>query len=131
MLRKSPSGPLCPYYYKGGELHPLHYGSYQDDMAALSDIIDAEEAFILSSMSGRYVWIDLYETHLTEAMTRRLAGHIAAITPKVSKMALVGCPKKDFRRLVGYLKKSGCRLAEQISSFADPELAKDWLVGKA
>jgi hypothetical protein len=31
MITKSPSGSLCPYYYMGSELHPLHYGSYFDD----------------------------------------------------------------------------------------------------
>jgi hypothetical protein len=28
MMSGSPGGSLCPYYYKGGELHPLKYGSY-------------------------------------------------------------------------------------------------------
>ena len=30
MLKTSPSGSLCPYYYMGGELHPLKYGSHFD-----------------------------------------------------------------------------------------------------
>mgnify|MGYP006932493046 CR=1 FL=1 len=65
MLTKSPSGSLCPYYYKGGELHLLHYGSYHDDFERLSSIMNAEEEFILKSHGGRKIWIDLYETQRT------------------------------------------------------------------
>ena len=130
MLKKSPSGSLCPYYYKGGELHPLHYGSYRDEMEKLSAIITAEETFILSSTSGRRVWIDLYETNLNEKMTLFIAQHIANISPKVSKMALVGCSKRVYKQIVKYLREAGCGLAEQIKLFNDPEISKDWLVGE-
>ena len=132
MLRKSPSGSLCPYYYKGGELQPLHYGSYHDDMDKLSEIIDAEEKFILaaSSPDARRVWIDLYETNLTESMIIKLSQHIVNISPKVSKMALVGCTKKVFKHIVDYLKNADCPFARQIKLFDDPEVSKDWLVGK-
>ena len=132
MLKKSPSGSLCPYYYRGGELQPLHYGSYRDDMDRLSEIIDAEENFILSSTSpsGRRVWIDLYETNLTDSMIIKLSQHIAIISPKVSKMALVGCSKKTFNKITNYLRNAGCNLARQIKLFDDTEVSKDWLVGK-
>ena len=49
MLKKSPSGALSPYYYKGGYFHGIHYGSYFDDDKALFDIMDKEERFILKS----------------------------------------------------------------------------------
>ena len=49
MLRKSPSGSLCPYYYMGGELHPLKYGSYFDKKEELLSVMKAEEEFILKS----------------------------------------------------------------------------------
>lgn len=132
MLKKSPSGSLCPYYYKGGELQPLHYGSYWDEMDKLSVVIDAEETFILSSSSssGRKVWIDLYETNLTDSMITKLSQHIINISPKVSRLALVGCSKKIFRRINNYLKSAECKLAGQIRLFDDPEISKDWLVGK-
>jgi len=130
MLKKSPSGSLCPYYYKGGELHPLHYGSYRDDMDKLSEIIDAEEKFIMSSMSGRRIWIDLYETNLTDSMILRMSQHIVHISPKVTKMALVGCSKRVFNNIISYLREAECSLAGQIKLFDDPEVSKDWLVGK-
>lgn len=130
MLKKSPSGSLCPYYYKGGELQPLHYGSYKDNMERLSEIMDAEEKFILSSTGGRRVWIDLYETNLTGSMIFKMAKHITHISPKVSKMALVGCSKSVFKKIINYLGVLKCNLAGQIKLFDDPEISKDWLVGK-
>ncbi|PYG89735.1 hypothetical protein LY28_00328 [Ruminiclostridium sufflavum DSM 19573] len=132
MLKKSPSGSLCPYYYRGGELHPLHYGSYHDDMDKLSRVIDAEEVFILSTSSpgGRHVWIDLYENNFTDSMIIKLSQHIVNISPKVSKMALVGCSKKVFNKIIKQLYDMDCNLAGQIKLFDDPEISKDWLVGR-
>lgn len=132
MLKKSPSGSLCPYYFEGAELQPLHYGSYWDDMDKLAAIIDAEEEFILasSSTSGRLVWIDLFETNFTDDMILKLSQHIDTISSKVSKLALVGCSKKVFRKIISHLKEMDCNLAEQIKLFDDPEISKYWLVGK-
>ena len=132
MLKKSPSGSLCPYYYKGGELHPLHYGSYHDDMDKLSEIIDAEEGFILSASSpdGRRVWIDLYENNFTDSMIMKLSQHITNISPKISKLALVGCSKKVFNKIIKQLYDMDCNLAGQVKLFDDPEISKDWLVGR-
>ncbi len=48
MLKKSPSGALSPYYYKGGYFHGIHYGSYFDNMDALLNMMRQEEAFILN-----------------------------------------------------------------------------------
>lgn len=132
MPMKSPSGSLCPYYYKGGELHPLHYGSYGNDMEKLSTIIEAEEQFILlpSSASGRRIWIDLYETKLSESMIVRLGKHITNISHKIFRLALVGCSKRVFIKVDKHLKDTDCHLAGQIRLFDDPEVSKDWLVGK-
>ena len=35
VMRKSPGGSLFPYYYKGGELFGLHYGSFFTDEEGL------------------------------------------------------------------------------------------------
>jgi hypothetical protein len=66
-LDKSPSGSACPYYFMGGELHPLKYGSYFENKEKLFAVIKAEEDFILKSsgQNNRRIWIDLYETKLT------------------------------------------------------------------
>ncbi len=127
MLKKSPSGSLCPYYYKGGELHPLHYGSYHDDFERLARIMDEEEAFILKSHGGRKIWIDLYETKKNKLLYEKLCSHIVAISHKISKLALVGCSLKDKRAINKLLREKGCTVS--IAYYNDPEIAKDWLVG--
>jgi hypothetical protein len=63
-------------------------------------------------------------------MILKMSKHITNISPKVSKMALVGCSKKVFKKIIHHLRESRCRLAEQIKLFDDPEISKDWLVGK-
>lgn len=76
MLKKSPSGALSPYYYKGGYFHGIHYGSYFDDMDSLRDMMHKEESFIMSSPEKRRIMIDLYETNLTKEMIWEFAQHI-------------------------------------------------------
>lgn len=127
MIQKSPSGSYCPYYYKGGELQPLHYGSFHSDFERLSEIMDAEEEFILKSHGGRKVWIDLYETDKTDAFYEKLTTHLCAIAHKIHKLALCGCKRREQRIINKMLVQKGCGLV--IRYFDDPEIAKDWLVG--
>lgn len=63
-------------------------------------------------------------------MILKLSQHIIHISPRVSKMALVGCSKKVFKKIIGHLREAKCGLAETIRYFDDPEISKDWLVGK-
>lgn len=128
MLKKSPSGSLCPYYYKGGELQPLHYGSYHDDLVGLFEVMDAEEVFILQSHGGCKVWIDLYETDKSETFYDKLTDHLVAIRHKLSKLALCGCTWKDRWIITKRLKRKEFNIPTRY--YSDPEIAKDWLVGK-
>lgn len=128
MLKKSPSGSLCPYHYKGGELQPLHYGSYHDDLVRLFEVMDAEEVFILQSHGGRKVWIDLYETDKTAVFYEKLTSHLATIGHKLFKLALCGCTWKDQRAITKRLNQKGFCVPTRY--FSDPEIAKDWLVGQ-
>lgn len=102
MPRKSPSGSLAPYYYMGGELYPLKYGSFFADKARLLSVMQAEEAFILQSPGkhNRRVWIDLYETHMDGDMICALAEHIGSISEKILKLGLVGCSFISRRKLI-------------------------------
>lgn len=128
MLNKSPSGSLCPYYYKGGELQPLHYGSYHNDFERLFKVMDEEQDFILKSHGGRRIWIDLYETQRNAAFYKKLCSHIIAISAKISKLALVGCSWKDKRIISKSLGQHGYSF--DLAYYDDPEIAKDWLVGQ-
>lgn len=132
-MPKSPSGSLCPYYFGGGELHPLKYGGYHRDAARLLAVMQAEEAFILHSAgtNNRRIWIDLYETRLTGAVLDALAAHLQRIEGKIGRLCLVGCDvcsRWRFRRRMARLNRA---LAGRIRFFADPEAAKRWLIHEA
>jgi hypothetical protein len=130
-LPKSPSGSLCPYYYLGGELHPLKYGNYGTDHQGLSAVMMAEQEFILASSGthNRRVWIDLYQTVLDNASITMLVEHLQAIRPKVLKLCLVGCSFWARHRLRHVMRRMSPELHSSTRYFADPEEAKRWLVG--
>ena len=132
MLNKSPSGSLCPYYYMGGELHPLKYGSYFNDKESLLSIMKAEEDFILNSSgrNNRLIWIDLYETDLDDNIIDTFVIHLQTISHKIFKLCLVGCSVKNKRKISNCMKTKGFDLAEQVKYFKDAEEAKQWLIGE-
>jgi len=130
MLSKSPSGSLCPYYYMGGELHPLKYGSYFNDKEALFSIMKAEEAFILNSSgrNNRRIWIDLYETNLDDDIIEKLVIHLKTISHKIFKLCLVGCSVKYKTKINNCMKMKDFDFVEQVRYFYDAEKAKQWLI---
>lgn len=130
-MNKSPSGSLCPYYYMGGELHPLKYGSYFKNKDKLFAVMKAEEEFILKSsgQNNRRIWIDLYETTLDNEVIESLVLHLKAIRSKIFKLCLVGCSLADKRRIKKQMVFSNMDIVEQVRFFTDPEEAKQWLVG--
>lgn len=132
-MNKSPSGSVCPYYYMGGELHPLKYGSYFKDKEKLFAVIKAEEDFILKSsgQNNRRIWIDLYETKLDDEVVDALATHIKIIRPKIYKLCFVGCSVFDRARLKRKMIEKQIGIANQSRFFSDPEKAKQWLVAES
>lgn len=132
MLKKSPSGSLCPYYYMGGELHPLKYGSYFDDKQRLFEIIKAEEDFILKSSgtNNRRIWIDLYETSIDDDVSDALIQHLRTIRHKIFNLCLVGCSSVVQRTIKKKMKQAEMDLYYSTRYFDDPEIAKQWLLGK-
>lgn len=132
MLKRSPSGSLCPYYYRGGELHPLHYGSFHRERGRLFTVMAAEEDFILHSAGrhNRRIWIDLYETRLDDAVIAALVRHIEAIRQKIFRICLVGCPTWKRLKIRCALRRTDRELAVRLRFFSDPEKAKQWLVSE-
>lgn len=132
MLKKSPSGSLCPYYYKGGELHPLKYGSFFKDKNRLFEIMEAEEVFILNSPGdkNRRIWIDLYETAIDQEVIERLVSQIQNIRFKVNKLCMVGCGFLARQKIKKAMFQKCPDIADKLRFFADPEAAKMWLIGK-
>ncbi|MCX7759357.1 MAG: hypothetical protein N2169_07125 [bacterium] len=129
-MNKSPSGSLCPYYYMGGELHPLKYGSYFSDKDKLFAVIKDEEEFILESsgLNNRRIWIDLYETKLDNEVIDRLVLHIVTIRSKIFKLCFVGCSFFAKHKIKKQMRDHRMDIALQIKFFSDPEEAKQWLV---
>ena len=95
-------------------------------------MIRAEEEFILESpgVNNRRVWIDLYETSLDDDTIDFLLRHLAAIRSKIHKLCLVGCSKRDERRIKMKMKQNQMDLYGQTQYFADPEEGKRWLVNE-
>lgn len=127
MIRKSPSGALSPYYYKGGYFHGIHYGSYFDDADALLAMMQAEEAFILKSPERRRILIDLYETTVSKPILEKLVAHIAHISPRIVKLAISSDPY-SLRRLQKAVVKGTPLAPGQLYVCPDMEAAKTWLV---
>jgi len=131
-VSKSPSGSLCPYYYMGGELHPLKYGSCFGNKEKLFSLIKAEEDFILNSsgQNNRHIWIDLYETTLDDEVIDRIVSHINVISPKIFRLCFVGCSFLNRRKLKNKMVINNVKIVDEVRFFSDPEKAKQWLVGK-
>lgn len=64
---KSPGGSEYPYYYKGGEIHCLKYGSKYKEHDKLFKLMRLEADFIKQINKKQRIWIDLYKTSISNA----------------------------------------------------------------
>jgi len=129
-LKKSPGGSAYPYYYKGGSLLGLHYGSFFKDENALLARMRAEEQFITNSVSQTPLWIDFYQTRLTVTILSEFSSSMLRLQSHITKLAIVGCSFWDKRRLMKRLKKTGPAFPPPVRFFSDPEQAKTWLISE-
>lgn len=128
-MLKSPGGSNFPYYYQGGEIHCLKYGSFFDDERRLLEIMDAEEQFIKQRPGQRLrVWVDLYETKLSDSVVAKFAAQIFGIRGQIVKLAIVGCSPAGRRKLDKALINENQGVPVPCRHFDDPEEAKTWLV---
>jgi len=116
----------------GGELHPLKYGSYFNNKKRLFEVMKAEEEFILKSSgtNNRRIWIDLYDTTIDDEVAEALIQHLNVIRHKIFNLCLVGCSKSAQRIIKKKFKQAKMDLYKSIRYFDDPEIAKQWLLGK-
>ena len=131
LSKKSPSGAMFPYYYKNGELFGMHLGSYADREDDLIAMMQAEGAFFLEqshSLAG--VWLDFYGTHLTPRVIDRLAEMVCQIQPRVTRLAMAGCPFWTRRKINQRFREAGILPHLRVRYFSDPEDAKTWLVSE-
>ena len=127
MLKKSPTGALSPYYYKGGYFHGIHYGSLGNQMDKLMELMAAEEKFILNSSEKRRLMIDLYETNLTSAALADFTAHIRRISDRIIKLG-ISADKKTLGAVRRALLNDGALGKGQMYFAPDMEETKTWLV---
>ena len=127
MLRKSPSGALSPYYYKGGYFHGIHYGSYFQDADALLEMMKKEEEFILKSTEKRRILIDLYETEMSPKVVEEFVKHLVHLNSNIIKLAIATDKRnlKIIRRGIKNCKQLNCLFCYYCT---DMEEGKTWLI---
>lgn len=125
---KSPGGSLYPYYYKGGEIHCLKYGSFYTNKDSLFALMKKEEEFILDKKRRISIWVDFYKTKLTNEVIAEFVNSICRLTPSISKLSIVGCSTIVKWKVRSQLKKTNDLLP--LKFFVDPEDAKKWLVSE-
>lgn len=125
---KSPGGSLFPYYYKGGELHCLKYGSFYDNADLLFKLMQEEEEFIASQNHLLNIWVDFYKTKLTDSVLNKFVENMSYLQNHSKKIAIVGFSFWDKRRFRKMVKKQDYSFSVPIQYYDDPEIAKTWLV---
>ena len=130
LLQKSPSGAIFPYYYKNGELFGMHLGSYFSNEEEIIAMMQAEQTFVTLHHRPMGLWIDFYDTELTDRVIEAFIEMIKHIRPQVSKLALVGCSMIARWKINRFVKKSACLSYLPIKYYEDPEEAKTWLVSE-
>lgn len=125
---KSPGGSSFPYYYKGGELHCLKYGSYGANEERLLRVMRAEEEFVAQPGRRLRIWVDFYETQLSDTVLIEFAASVRRLRLHIVRLAIVGCSGPDQWRLQNFGRHEGLDLRKLARFFKDPEEAKAWLV---
>ncbi|SDE92934.1 hypothetical protein SAMN04488689_10314 [Paenibacillus sp. cl6col] len=96
---KSPGGSIFPYYYKGGEIHCLKYGSHYSDTEKLFELMKQEEEFILHTNRRLKIWVDFYKTTITEQVLQQFIAHITNLHARIDKLSIVGLTRFNMRKI--------------------------------
>ena len=130
LIKKSPGGSIFPYNFKNGELFGLHLGSYYANEDGVIALMKAEEKFFNDQNHSIGLWIDFYDTKLTDRVLGEFIEMIAHMQARILKLGIVGCSFIDKRRLGRLIKKAESLSSLPVKYFADPEVAKTWLVSE-
>lgn len=129
-IQKSPSGAMFPYYYKNGALFGLHLGSFFSDEDGVIEMMKSEATFFTKQHRDLGIWIDFYETKLTDRVIQGFVEMVEHMGPKVTKVAIVGCSTIARWKINRLIKKTELISALPVRFFEDPEVAKTWLVSE-
>jgi hypothetical protein len=130
-IKTSPGGSAFPYYYKGAEIFGLHLGNFCKDEAGLLARMKAEEAFIADTYKHFPLWIDFYQTRLTDAILDEFLHGLQRVQGRITKLALYGVSRRDQRRIREAARQAGIEFPFPVRYFDEPETAKTWLVSEA
>jgi|SRR5215208_299620 len=130
LTQKSPSGALFPYYYKNGELFGLHLGSYFSNEDGVIAMMKAEALFFSGQHRQLGLWIDFYETKLTDRVIQEFIEMVKAMVPRVIRLGIVGCSFINRWKIKRLIKKAELLASLPIRFYEDPEEAKTWLVSE-
>ena len=129
-LKKSPGGSLFQYPYKGGELFGWHLGSFGSNEDGVISRMKAEEIFFIQQNRSIGLWIDFYQTRLTDRVIGEFIEMLGHTYKLILKLGLVGCSTLDRWRINRLIKKTGVLSKLPVKYFSDPEDAKTWLVSE-
>jgi hypothetical protein len=129
-MQTSPGGSLFPYYYKNGELFCLHFGSYFSDEDGVIAMMRAEEVFFTTQHRHMGIWIDFYETKLTDTVVRELIEMLKQIHHQTTKLGIVGCSGIARWKINRLIRRTTLLSSLPVKYFDDPEVAKTWLVSE-
>ncbi len=129
-LQKSPSGAIFPYYYKNGELFGMHLGSYFSDEERVIAMMKAEAEFSAQQYRRLGLWIDFYETKLTDRVIQAFIEMLQQMRPRVTKLGIVGAPFLARWKINRLIKKSDSLASLPVKYYEGPEEAKTWLVSE-
>jgi hypothetical protein len=130
VFKKSPGGSLFPYPYKNGELYGLHLGSFGDNEEVLIARMRAEALFFNEQRRSLGIWIDFYQTRLTDRIIEELIEFLRKTHSHTLKLGLVGCSFKDRGRINRRLRQAKDLAGLPVRYFSDPEEGKTWLVSE-
>ncbi|HEX2997106.1 MAG TPA: hypothetical protein VHP14_19955 [Anaerolineales bacterium] len=130
LTQKSPSGAMFPYYYKNGELFGMHLGSYFSDEEGVIAMMKAEAEFSARQHRRLGLWIDFYETNLTDRVISEFVAMIEKMRPRVTKLGIVGAPILARWKINRLIRKTDSLVHLPVKYYEDPEEAKTWLVSE-
>lgn len=128
--QKSPGGSLFPYYYKNGELFGLHVGIFFSNEEGVIERMRAETAFLTQQHRQLGLWIDFYQTKLTNQVLREFIEMIEQMRPKITKLGIVGASPVARWKINRLIRKAETLASLPVKYYEDPEEAKTWLVSE-
>ena len=90
----------------------------------------AEEDFINTKHRPLGVWVDLYETKLSDRVIRQLVEMLTHTSAYTLKLGFVGCSSIARWKINKQIRKFSQLSSLPVKYFDDPEVAKTWLVSE-